>query len=184
VEPQPLGLVGLCAIDVTQPARPDAPGRPELRDLLEEVEVGVEEEGQSWCELVDVEATRQPELDIAEAVGQGERQLLRSSRAGLADVVARDRERLVVRDLTDAVLHEVADQPQVRLRREQPLLLCDVLLEDVGLQRAVETTDVHALPLGRHQVHTEHRDGGPADRHRRRDVAQLDVGEQHLHVRG
>jgi hypothetical protein len=37
-----------------------------------------------------------------------------------------------------AVLHQVADQAQVRLGREEPLLLRDVLLEDVGLQRAVE----------------------------------------------
>jgi hypothetical protein len=66
-------------------------------------------------EHVDVEPAGQPELDVAEAVGQREGQLLRGGRAGLADVVAGDRQRLVGRDLLGAVLHQVADQPQVRL---------------------------------------------------------------------
>ena len=44
VEPEPLrgGIGGPVAIP--QPARPDATGCPEFRDLLEEVDVGVEEE--------------------------------------------------------------------------------------------------------------------------------------------
>ena len=128
----------LRAVDVAHPARPDAAGRPELRDLLEEVDVRVEEERQAGREPLDVEAARQAQLDVAEAVGERERELLRGRRAGLADVVAGDRQRLVGRDLGGAVLHQVADQAQVRLGREQPLLLGDVLLEDVGLQRAVE----------------------------------------------
>jgi hypothetical protein len=33
----------------------------------------------------------------------------------------------------------------VRLRAEEPLLLRDVLLEDVGLQRPVESAEVDAL---------------------------------------
>ena len=83
-----------------------------------------------------------------------------------------------------AVLHQVADEAQVRLGREEPLLLRDVLLEDVGLQRAVEDAEVDALPLGGDQVHAEDRHGRAADRHRRGDVAERDVGEQHLHVGG
>jgi hypothetical protein len=46
-----------------------------------------------------------------------------------------------------AVLHQVTDEPQVRLRLEQPFLLGDVLLEDVGLQRAVEGGDIGPLAL-------------------------------------
>ena len=138
VEPQPLRLLGLRAVDVAHPARPDPARGAELRDLLEEVDVRVEEERQPGRELVDVEAAGEAQLDVAEAVGERERQLLRGRRAGLADVVAGDRERLVRRDVRGAVLHQVADQAQVRLGREQPLLLRDVLLEDVGLQRAVE----------------------------------------------
>ena len=82
------------------------------------------------------------------------------------------------------MLHQVADQAQVRLGLEEPLLLRDVLLEDVGLQRAVEHGRVDALALGGDEVHAEDRDGGPADRHRGRDVAERDVLEQDLHVGG
>ena len=184
VEAQPLGLVGLGAVDVAHPAGPDAAGRAELGDLLEEVEVAVEEERQARGELLDVEAAGQAQLDVAEAVGEGEGELLRGRRAGLADVVAGDRQRLVVRDVLGAVLHEVADQAQVRLGREQPLLLRDVLLEDVGLQRAVEDPEVDALALGGDEVHAEDRDRRAADRHRRGDVLERQLVEQHLHVGG
>ena len=184
VEAQPLRPLGRGAVDVAHPACPDPARGPELGDLLEEVDVRVEEERQAGREHVDVQAAGQAELDVAEAVGERERQLLRGGRSGLPDVVAGHRQRLVVGYLGGAVLHQVADQPQVRLRREQPLLLRDVLLEDVGLQRAVELAQVGALPLGRGQVHAEHRDGGSADRHRRRDVGQRDAGEQHVHVGG
>ena len=71
-----------------------------------------------------------------------------------------------------AVLHQVADQAQVRLGREQPLLLRDVLLEDVGLQGAVQLGRVGALALGRDQVHAEDRHRRPGDRHAGRDVGR------------
>ena len=58
----------------------------------------------------------------------------------------------------------------------------DVLLEDVGLQGAVEPGQVRALAFGRDQVHAEDRDGRPADRHRGGDVGQRDALEQHVHV--
>ena len=98
VEAQRLRLGRGRAVPVPQPARPDPPRRPELGDLLEEVDVGVEEEAQPRREPVDVQPARQAELDVAEPVGQRERQLLRGGRAGLADVVAGDAERLVRRD--------------------------------------------------------------------------------------
>ena len=103
---------------------------------------------------------------------------------GLADVVAGDRERLVRRDLLRAVLHQVADQAQVRLGGEQPLLLRDVLLEDVGLQCAVELAQIGALALGRDQHHAEDGHRRPADRHRRGDVLQWDAVEEDVHVGG
>ena len=99
VEPQPLRPRVGRAVHVAQPAGPDPPRRAELRDLLEEVDVRVEEERQAGREPVDVQAARQAELDVAEAVGQREGELLRGRRAGLADVVAGDRDRLVARDL-------------------------------------------------------------------------------------
>jgi hypothetical protein len=144
--------------------------------------MSVEEERQAGGELVDVEPARLAQFDVAESVGEGERQFLRGRRARLADVVARYRQRLVGRDVVCDVFHQVADELQVRLGWVHPLLLRDVLLEDVGLQRAVEPGDVGALTFGRHDVHAEHRDGGAADRHRCRRTGQVDAVEQDIHV--
>src|SRR5436309_3328760 len=78
-----------------------------------------------------------PQLDVRESVRERERELLRGRRAGLADVVPGDADGVPLRHLARAELDEVADQPQVRPGREDPLLLRDVLLEDVGLQGSV-----------------------------------------------
>jgi hypothetical protein len=69
---------------------PDAAGGSVLRDLLEEVEVRVEEEGEPRREVVDVEAALDRPLDIGEAVGERERELLCRVRACFAGVVAGD----------------------------------------------------------------------------------------------
>ena len=87
------------AVAIAHPAGPDAPGGPVLGDLLEEVDVGVEEEAEAGRELVDRQAGRHRRLDVGEPVGQGEGQLLGGRRSGLADVVARDRDRVPARQL-------------------------------------------------------------------------------------
>ena len=166
-----------------QPSRPDPPGGAELRDLLEEVDVRVEEEREPGRERVHVQPALLPELDVGEPVRERERELLRRRRAGLADVVAGDAHRMPLGDALGAERHQVADQPEVRARREDPFLLRDVLLEDVGLQRARRAA-THATPC-RSAVGQEERerdDGRPADRHRGGDVAERDAVEQRLEV--
>jgi hypothetical protein len=139
--------------------RPDPACGPELCNLFEEVDVGIEEKTQAWGEAVDVQPSRQAEFDVTEAIREGEGEFLSSGRSRFSDVIARDAQRLVCRDLLAAVLHHVPDQAKVRDRWEEPLFLSDVLLEDVGLQGAIERRDVDALPLRRHQIHAEDRHG-------------------------
>ena len=118
MEAEPLGLFGLGAVDVPQPPGPDPPRRSELRDLFKEVDVCVEEEGQAGSEFVNVHPARAAQLDVREPIGQRERKLLRSRRPRLTDVIARDRDRLVLRHLGGAPLHQVTNEPKVRLGRE------------------------------------------------------------------
>jgi hypothetical protein len=56
--------------------RPDASGGAELRDLLEDVVVAVEEEGESRRERVDVLARVECRLHVGHAVGEREGDLL------------------------------------------------------------------------------------------------------------
>ena len=90
--------------------RPDAPRGAELGDLLEEVVVRVEEEGEPRRELVD----RQPGLDavlhVLDAVAQREGELLQRGRAGLADVVPGDRDRVPLRHVLRAEGELVRDR--------------------------------------------------------------------------
>jgi hypothetical protein len=136
VEAQAQGALVARTEPVAQLACPDPPRRAVLRDLLEEVHVRVEEERESRREFVDLEPARERPFDVGEAVRKREGELLCGGRAGLADVVAGDRHRMHPRQLARAPLDHVGDEPQRRLRREDPLLLRDVLLQDVGLHRA------------------------------------------------
>ena len=76
---------------------PDLPRRAVLGDLFEEVVVRVEEEAQARPELVDVQPAPPRPLHVLDAVINRERQLLQRSRAGLANVIAADRNRVEAR---------------------------------------------------------------------------------------
>ena len=122
------------------------------------------------------------QLDVGEAVLQRERELLLRRRARLADVVAGDRDRVPARHSPGAELDHVGHEPHRRVDREAPLLLRDVLLEDVRLDRAREPLGPDALALRRHHVERQHHRRRRVDRHRGRDLAHVDPGEQRLHV--
>ncbi len=163
-------------------ARPDPPRGAVLRDLLEEVEVRVEEEGEPRREVVDVEPALDRRLDVREPVGERECELLGRGRARLADVVAGDRDRMEERHLLRAELDHVHDEPHRGLGREDPLLLRDVLLEDVRLGGAAETVARDALLLADADVVGEQDRRGRVDRHRRGDLAERDAPEERLDV--
>ena len=156
---------------VAELACPDPTSRAVLRNLLEEVEVRVEEEGESRRELVRFEASLDGCLDVRKAVGERERELLCRRRARLANVVPGDGDRVEERHLPRAELDHVDDEPHRRLGREDPLFLRDVLLEDVRLRSASEAVARHTLLLADADVVREEDRRRRIDRHRRGDLA-------------
>ena len=169
VEAHPGRALVLGAVALGHELPPDPPRGAELGDLLEEVVVRVEEEGQPRREVVDAQAALDRLLDVGHAVGDREGQLLDGGRARLADVVAGDRDRVPLRQLARPELDRVGDQAHRWLGREQELLLGDELLEDVVLGRALEPVARDAALLGRGDVHRPDRRGRRVDRHRGRD---------------
>ena len=128
---------------------------------------------QARREVVDVEPALERRLDVAEAVGQGEGQLLHRRRARLADVIAGDRHRVEARHVLGAELDHVRRRcaPPDSGGRD-PLLLRDELLEHVVLHGAAELVPRHALLVGERQVHGERHRRRAVDRHRRGDVGR------------
>ena len=94
VEADHLRLRVLGAEAVAHVLRPQLARGAELRDLLEDVVVAVEEEGQAGGEVVDVEPGVDRRLHVGHAVGERERDLLHRRAALLAEVVAGDRDRV------------------------------------------------------------------------------------------
>ena len=118
--------------------RPDAAGRPELGDFLEEVVVHIEEEAEPRREIVHRQPPFQPVPHILEAVGQGKGQLLHGVGAGLADVVAADADGVPARHIAGGELHRVGHQPHGRMGREDVFVLGDVFFQDVVLNGAAQ----------------------------------------------
>ena len=172
----------LRAVALTHPACPDAPGRPVLGDLLEEVAVRVEEEAEPRCEVVDAEACAHRRLDVGEPVRQCEGELLGRGGSRLTDVVAGDRHGVPARQLRLAEAHDVRDQPHRGPRREDVLLLGLVLLQDVVLNGARQAGPFDAGRVGDTHVHGQDGRGGRVDGHGRRDLAQVDAREERRHV--
>ena len=104
-----LGVGG--AVAVLHPGGPDAAGGPELADLLEEVAVGIEEERKARGEVVHVEPGGDGGLDIGEAVGQSEGQLLGRGRPGLADVIPGNGDWMPAGHLRSGESDQVGNQP-------------------------------------------------------------------------
>ena len=116
--------------------RPQAPQRAVLGDLLEEVDVRVEDPRQPRRERVDVDAALAHRLDVGDRVGEAEGDLLDRRRAGLAHVVAGQRDRVEARRVRRAPGDQVGGQPQRGLGRVDERAARDVLLEHVVLRGA------------------------------------------------
>ena len=182
VEAQRARAVRLRAEALAHDALPHAPRGAELRDLLDEVVVHVEEERELRAERVDVEARVDRGLHVRDAVGERERQLLRCVRARLADVIAADGDRVPAGHLAGAPREHVGDEPDRGPRRVDVRPARDVLLEDVVLHRAAKRAARHALLLGDGDVEAEEDGRRRVDRHRRRDLAERQALQQRAHV--
>ena len=182
VELQLLGFGVLGAEPFLHDLGPHSPGGAELCDLLEDVVVGGKEERQLRREVVDVQPGVDGSLDVRDPVAQREGDLLGRGRAGLADVVAGDGDRVEVRHLRRAELEDVGDDPHRRPRRVDVGVPGDVLLEHVVLDRAPQLRTVDALFVADGDVHREQHRGGRVDGHRRRDFVEGDPVENRLHV--
>src|SRR5207245_11139711 len=106
-------------------------------------------------EVIDGEAGVEGRLDIGDAVGQGEGDLLDGRRARLANVVARDGDRVPGRQILAAIGEEVGDDAHRRPRRVDVGPASYVLLEDVVLDGAAQGGQVRALLLGHQLVEQE-----------------------------
>ena len=182
VEPQPHRLGLLRAEPLLHHARPDAARGAEFGDLFQEVDLRDEEEREPRRELVDADARLHDLVDVRDPGGQRERDLLDGGRTCLARVVAADVDRVVVRQVLRREDDRVAHQPHRGPGRIDPLLLRDVLLDDVILDRPGEFSPVETALFGGDEVHRQQDPCRRVDRHRHRDLLEVDPGVEVEHV--
>ena len=164
-------------------AGPSPPAGAVLRDLLEEVAVGVEEERDLRRELVDRQATPPDHLlAVRDSVHQGERHLLRSVGPGVTEVGARHGDGVEPGYLVGAELDRVGDEPERRARWPDPGAAAHVLLQDVVLDRAPQLRSVDTLLLADGDVEGEDDRCRPVDGEARADGVERDLTEEDLGV--
>ncbi len=133
----------------------------------------IEEEGEPRGEGIDVEFLAANHVfDVLHAVAKREGQFLDRRGAGLADVVARNRDRVPLGNLQGAELDGVADELHGGLGRAHQGLLGDELLEHVVLDRAADLVQGDPLDLGRCAVHGPEGCRRRVDRHGGRDLVE------------
>ncbi len=144
--------------------------------------MGIEEKRQPRGEVVDRQAMRQGGLDVGQTVRESEGDLLHRGRAGLAHVIAGDRDGVPARHPLGAEGDDVGDQPERVARWVDVGAAGGVLLQDVVLDRAPDLLPGDALLLGDHQIERQQDGGGRVDGHRGGDPVQRDALEQPPHV--
>jgi hypothetical protein len=128
------------------------------------------------------QAALQALVDVVQAVGQREGQLLGRRRAGLANVIAADRHGVPLRHVPRAELDHVDRQAHRRLGRKIDLVLGVEFLERVVLDRASQLAPIDAAIGGVGQVKGHHDHGRCVDGHRHRQPADVDPVEELAHI--
>ena len=142
----------------------------------------VPEEGQTTREIVDVHAGLDGGINVSDTIGDRERDFLRSGGTGLADMVTGNRNRIPLRNVLRAILEDVRDDTHGRLRREDVRAAGSILFQDIVLNRAAQLVSRNALLLGDSDVHGKQDGRRGVDRHRGRNLAEVDLVEQNFHI--
>ena len=120
-------------------------------------------------------------VHVGEPVGERIGHLLHRRGACVPHVRARDRDRIEARRRRICIENAVGDQPHRRPHREDPGAACDVLLEDVVLDRAGQLVPRDALLVGVGDVHGVDDRRGAVDGEGRGYLGKIDPREQRLH---
>src|SRR5439155_8463960 len=127
--------LGLSAEAIAHCSSPNSACSSILGDLFKEVIVSVKEKRNPWYEALKIETGPSSPLDVFDSVSQSKREFLQRGRAGLANVITAHRNRVVPGNMLSTELEGIDDQLHRRANRINPLLLSNVLFENVVLQR-------------------------------------------------
>ena len=162
--------------------RPEAPRGAVLGDLFEQVVVRVEEERELRRELIHVQARLQRGLHVRDGVPQRERHFLHRRRAGLANVVAGNRNRVPLGQFAVAPGKNVRHNAHCRSERINVRAPRDIFLQDVVLDRAAQLPQVRALLFCHCRIEAQQDRRRRVDGHGGGDFLQRNPLKESFHV--
>src|SRR5439155_1463287 len=123
-------------------------------------------------------------VDVGDAVGEREAELLGGRTTCLAHVVAADRDRVPARNVLGAEGEHVGDDAERGRGRIDVGAARGILLEHVVLDGAADLRPRDTLLLSYREVEAEEDHPRRVDGHRGGDAIERNTGEQRLHVVG
>ena len=150
---------------VARNARPEIARRPKLRNLLEEIVMGVPKERDAWRDVVERDPGFARGRKVGLTIGERKRDLFNSRGAGFANVIAGNGDGVPKRHLARAVRHDVGDQSHGRLGRVDVGPARDVFLEHVVLHGSAKFGKWNAAPARDGEIECQQDCGGCVDRH-------------------
>src|SRR6266436_242143 len=92
-------------------SRPQPPCSSKFCNLFEKIVMRIKKEREPWTKLIDSHTGGNCSLDVSNTISKCESDLLHRGRAGLADVITTDGNRIPVRDLLRAISECICNQP-------------------------------------------------------------------------
>jgi hypothetical protein len=141
-----------------------------------------EEKGELGGELVDIQSGIERCLHVIDPVGKREGEFLCGRGSGLADVIARNRDRVELRGLRRTELEDIRDDPHRRLRRVDVRIASDVFFQHVVLDGSPQLRAIDTLLVTDGDIHRQQDRSRRVDRHTGGDFIKRNALEDSLHI--
>src|SRR5438132_10050644 len=126
-------------------ARPQPARGAKLRNLFKQIVMRVEKERNAWSEFIDLQTRLECGFHVSDRIRDRESDFLNGGRAGFANVIAANRDRVPVRNFARAESERVGNQAQRRLGRKDVRAARDIFFENIVLERSVYFVKSDAL---------------------------------------
>jgi hypothetical protein len=161
---------------------PDLTRGTVLCDLFEEIVVSVKKEREPRSESIDMQPRPAGPFHILNTIVERECQFLQGCRAGFANVVTTDGNRIPLRNVFRSELQSIHNKLHRRPGRKDEGLFCDVFLEDIVLNGAAETFPRYSLLFCHRQIHGPENRRGSIRCHGRADLVEWNTVEEQFHI--
>ena len=161
---------------------PYAAGSAELSNFFQNVVMCIPEEGETACEIINVQTSLNSSLAICNTISNGKCNFLRSSRACLTDMITGNRDSIPLWNVLGAILKDIGNQTHGWTWREDISTTSSILLQNIVLNSTLQLVSWYTLLLCNSDVHSQQNGCRCVDSHGSGNLAQVNLVEENFHI--